>query len=470
MENLYQLLGVPPFASIEEISMAYNKMYGELFTAENPLGNIPKLKVLKTAFETLSDPEKREKYDEELREFLNDLESQYEVAVDALHEGRIDVAIEILKRCLKTSPKEPDFFETLGLAYQLRGDLDEAKKIFQQGLSLNKKKGIFNWYLGDLFRALHDDEMADTHFLDAAEEFKNTLKSDPKNVDAMEFLADTYSKMKWYEEALEIFDKLVTQFPFQSAYHRDIGAILYELDMLEEAEEQLQEALQNDPNDSTIYLFLGLTYFKQRLLGKAMEYLDESIKRKTDQPEVRKLMEKITEIRQDIGKTIEEIIQDPQPDAVVEGTVKWYNPETGVGILTCLEYPEVLLHFSALPPDERETLKKGTHLRFGVVKDPSGLIAVQIEFIDPEAAGETLPGIIEKFDLKRKIGIIKVGDGREVMFNFSALPEDLSENLTPGLEIVFEIKSHPGLGDTPIDQAENIRLRKKKIPSKKEGE
>jgi tetratricopeptide (TPR) repeat protein len=462
MENLYQLLGVIPFASFEDIQRSFNKLYGELFAAKDPLGNIPRLKALKDAFELLSNPEKRASYDDELKEFLEGLDKEFGRAVDALNEGDMVSSISILKECIRHNPREADYYETLGLAYQLKGELDEARSIFQQGLALNHKKGLFHWYLGDLYRALRDDERADTHFLDAAEEFKEMLKTDPRNFETMEFLADTYTKMKWFDEALEIYEKLIAQFPFKASYRRDVGAIMYELDLLEEAEENLQQALQNDPSDGSAFLYLGLSFFKRRLLGKASEYLEESLKLKPDQPEVRKLLEKIGEIRRDVGKTIEELIEDPHPDAMVEGTVKWYNPESGVGVLTCPEYAEVLLHYTAIAEENRENLTKGTPVSFGVVKDAAGIIAVEVKVLEAPGEGDTLPGVIIRFDSQRKMGMIKSGDGRELFFQFSSLAEGMEETLAEGQEVLFEVKSLPGLGDTPIEQAEKIRARKKK--------
>ena len=461
MENFYQTLGLANFSPFEEIQRAYNKMYGELFVSDSPLANIPRIKELKEIFDTLSDPDKRLEYDKKLKVFLDTLEKQYEKAVDSLSSGDYENCIKIIRECIKKNPKEPDFYETLGLAYQLSGFLEEASKIFQQGLSLKIKPAMFNWYLGDLYRALHDNDKAETHLLDAAEGFKEILKVDPRNIEAMELLADTYSKMKWYEEALEVFEKLLEQFPYKADYHRDVGSVLYELEMLEDAEEHLHEALRNNPDDSSSYLFLGLVFFKRRLLSMAVHYLDESLKRNPGQPEVVKLIGKIKEIQKDVGRTVEEIISDPEPDAVVEGTVKWYNVESGVGVITCSEYPEVLLHHTALKPEDRDTLEKGESVRFGVVKDKVGPIAVQVERLGTVEGSDTLPGIIERFDMARKIGAIKGADEKEILFHFSALTAEMENKVSVGCEVIFEVKTIKGLADEPIVQAINIRPRKK---------
>ena len=466
MENYYQLLGVPDFSSLETIATAYKKMYNELFSSDSPLANVPKLKAISEALELLSDSGRRSAYDAELRKFLEGLEKQYEAAVEALAAGKYEEAVEGIRACIKVNPREPDFYETLGLAFQLMGKPDEAAKIFQQGLRLGTRNAHFNWYLADVYRNLRDDDKADTHALDAVEGFKEILKVDPRNVQAQELLADTFSKMKWYEEAAEIYTKLIEQYPYKADYRRELGGVLYELEMLDEAEETLKEALENAPDDPASLLYLGLVYFRKRLLGLAVETLQASLQGNPNQPEAMSLIEKIREIQGDVGRTIEEIINEPNPDAMVEGLVKWYNPETGVGALSCPEYPEVFLHFSALALQLRDTLVKGDRVRFGVVKDAVGPIAVQVELLESAQGGaedaETLPGKIIRFDRERRIGMIEVHPGREVMFTFGSLIKDLEEILEVGMDVLFEVKTIRGLEDKPIEQAINIRQRRKK--------
>lgn len=464
MQNLYQVLGVADFAPIEEIQKAFNKLYADLFASDSPLANIPKLKEVKDAFEMLSDPEKREQYDSKLQEFLETLEAEFEKAVDLLAQNKVDEAIALLKDCIRMNPREPDFYETIGLAYQLSGKLDDAVKSFQQGLQTNTKNALFHRYLGDIARKMLDDDKADTHYLEAAEGFKKIMEVDPKNLQALEQLADTYSRMKWFEESLEIYEHLLALYPYEPAYHRDVGSVLYELEMFAQAEEHLLEALRNSPDDPSALLYLGLVYFRRRLLGLAIQTLEESLRLNPNQPEAEKLVSQIKEVRREIGRTVEEIIYDASPDAVVEGTVKWYNPETGMGVLFSPEYPEVLLHFSALKLEDDEILQKGDSVRFGVVKDEIGPIAVEVERINADENSETLPGTISRFDVHLHVGMILTLTGREISFSFSELSRELADNLQTGQEVIFEVKTLVGLGDEPIEKAVNIRPRKKKTP------
>jgi len=462
MENYYLILGIPAFSPLEDVQTAYNRQFGELFVSESPLANLPRMKLLKEALEILSDPVRREEYDARLKTFLESLEKKFGDAVDRLSEGKFDEAIALLRECLKINPREPDFYETLGLAFQLRGTLDEALKAFQQGLQLKSKNAQFNWYIADIYRQMRDDERFETYLLDAAEGFKEILKTDPRNVHAQEMLADCYGKMRFFDEAVEVYNKLIEMFPYKAEYRRDLGALLYEMDCLDDAQESLVEALRNAPEDASSYLYLGLVYYKKRLLAWAIQNLDESLKRNPQQPEVRSLLEKIREVQKDVGRTVEEIINDPTPDAMVEGSVKWYNSETGIGVLSCPEYAEVLLHYTALKPEDVDALKKGDAVRFGVVKDQVGLIAVQVERLEDGQVGDTLPGKISKFDHKRKLGMISVPDGREIMFTFAALSGELAaDKLEIGLDVLFDAKTIRGLNDDLHEQAMNVRPRKK---------
>jgi CspA family cold shock protein len=194
----------------------------------------------------------------------------------------------------------------------------------------------------------------------------------------------------------------------------------------------------------------------------AIQTLRDSLKNAPDQPEVTQLIEQIEVIRAEIGRTVEEIIYDPAPDAYVEGTVKWYNQDTGMGVLSCKEYPEVLLHYSAIKSEDETVLKKGDPVRFGIVKDSVSPIAVQVEKIGEGELSESMPGKIERYDIEKKMGIIRSHDGREIFFSFSALTEEVLENLKPDLDVLFESRSITGLSDNNFEQANRVRLRKRR--------
>jgi cold shock CspA family protein len=73
-----------------------------------------------------------------------------------------------------------------------------------------------------------------------------------------------------------------------------------------------------------------------------------------------------------------------------------------------------------------------------------------------------MPGRIERYDLEKKMGIIRTHDGREIYFAFSALTDETLENLKPDLDVLVETKTLTGLSDESFEQATRVRLRKRK--------
>lgn len=463
MLNYYQLMGVPNFATSDEIVAAYKKKYNELFSSDSPLANIPKLKQLKQALDILTDENQRENYDQELSEFLELVNEQYEEAVYDLENRDLDSSVEKLNWCLNQNPGEPDYYETMGLVYRLKGDLKNSLRFYKLGLETGQRKGFFHRYIGDIYSLMHEDEKSEENYLLAAEEFKELLKVDPKNANAMEQLGDIYHKMKFFEEALDTYQQLLKRYPYNAAFHREAGSIMSEIDMLGEAESHLIEALRIKPSNAPSLMELGLVYFKKRLLGMAVQTFQDCLKADPNQPEVRQLITQIESVRKEIGQTVEEMTYDPTPDAYVEGRVKWYNKESGLGVVTCDEYPEVLLHYTAIKNENEADLKKGDAVRFGVVKDKMSPVAVDVEKIGTPSEAEVLPGKITKFDNEKKMGLIKGADGSDVFFPYSALTEETLKSLDVGLDVLYETKSIVGLDDNAASQAIRVRLRKKKI-------
>lgn len=462
MLNYYQLMGVPNFATSDEVSAAYRKKYNELFSSDSPLANIPKLKQLKQVLDILSDEDQRETYDMELSEFLELVNEQYQEAVYDLENRDLEGAEEKLNWCMNQNPGEPDYYETMGLVCRLKGDLKASLRYYKQGLETGQRQGFFHRYIGDIYGLLHEEENAEENYTLAAEEFKELLKVDPKNVEAMEQLGDIYRHMKFFEEALDTYQQLLKRYPYNAAFHREAGGIMSEMDMLGEAESHLIEALRIKPGNAPSLMELGLVYFKKRLLGMAVQTFHDSLKIDPNQPEVRQLITQIESVRKEIGQTVEEMTYDPSPDAYAEGTVKWYNKENGLGVVTCEAYPEVLLHYTAIKNEKEADLKKGDAVRFGIVKDKMSPVAVDVEKIGTPPEAEVMPGKITKFDEKKKLGLIKGADGNDVFFPFSALTEETMANLAIGLDVLYETKTITGLDDNAASQAIRVRLRKKK--------
>ena len=59
-------------------------------------------------------------------------------------------------------------------------------------------------------------------------------------------------------------------------------------------------------------------------------------------------------------------------DAILEGTVKWFNPEKGFGFIERDGGEDVFVHFSAIQGSGFKTLEEGQKVEFDIVEGTKG--------------------------------------------------------------------------------------------------
>ena len=63
---------------------------------------------------------------------------------------------------------------------------------------------------------------------------------------------------------------------------------------------------------------------------------------------------------------------------MAQGTVKWFNSETGFGFITQDDGPDVFVHFSAIQSDGYRELKEDQRVEFEVKTGDKGLQAENV--------------------------------------------------------------------------------------------
>lgn len=61
-----------------------------------------------------------------------------------------------------------------------------------------------------------------------------------------------------------------------------------------------------------------------------------------------------------------------------DGEVKWYDPKKGYGFILRQGAPQVFLHYSALRPDEAQTIKPGDRVEFLLEQTDRGGVAKDV--------------------------------------------------------------------------------------------
>ena len=191
------------------------------------------------------------------------IEANRQLGLLALRQGQYAQALQYLKMALESAPSDekPKLQVLIGQAYTNLGDLEQAKKVFQQALDvpsppaeayrslgeLFEKQGnveqALGYYQGGLTRAVGWDDKEQLAML--------ILKLNPNQLQARSTLAELYQQKKRYEEAIKQYDAiLVLQPDFLPAW-RSLGDVHVVLQQYADALSAFQQALSvtNDPQE-----------------------------------------------------------------------------------------------------------------------------------------------------------------------------------------------------------------------------
>jgi tetratricopeptide (TPR) repeat protein len=143
----------------------------------------------KDAIETLTKAADAKPTDDQVQSALGTMLLREDVKKAILH----------LEAAVKVKPNDPYYLQQLGLAYRMANNNPQAEKHLTRSAAL-KKDPITEFNLGVLYRRMQQQEKAVSHYEEA-------LRLDEKMTAAYWDLANLYSQMKQYNEAIEAFNK-----------------------------------------------------------------------------------------------------------------------------------------------------------------------------------------------------------------------------------------------------------------------
>lgn len=212
------------------------------------------------------------------------------------------------------SPRKGRPRYNLGLAYERKGDLDEAKSNYITSISLDPYNGKAHDNLGTIFAkqgslpeairefrtalALDPDDAAAMNNLgniyanlgrleDALLMFRKTLASDPDNVDAFYNLGIVYGKTGDFEKAAEAYSAALRLDPGHVAAHNNLGLLYARQGRLVEAAAEFRAAVTLAPSDAEAWNNLGIVFATQGKYEEATQHFIEAQRWSPENAEVR---------------------------------------------------------------------------------------------------------------------------------------------------------------------------------------
>lgn len=124
-----------------------------------------------------------------------------------------------------------------------------------------------------IFREIRYDEDNEKKII----ENENRLKKNPEDIEALENIAAIYHALKKNDKAIEIYEKLVKLVPNNHEIRAFLGYLYYENDDLQEAEENLNKALEMSALEPFVLFLLGNVYARKGKITEAVDCYDLSI-------------------------------------------------------------------------------------------------------------------------------------------------------------------------------------------------
>ncbi len=390
----------------------------------------------------------------------------YEECIGHLEQEDIENALKKIRKAYKADPDSLEIIETYAIVLNLSGETEESKKIY---------KDLISKYPSELYPRLNyitllvNMELIDEAyelFEETEEIFEEKLRQFPKSHELYILGANTYYQLDLIDEAVMLLFRGIQELPSRYEFYRELAIIYYEIGIYEEAITVCEKALKMERADPTIYLYLGLSLQKMNYIHKALEYLSISFTLDPTQPELETLLDKLEEIIEIKGKTIEEIIRDSRGRKKYTGTVKWFDEEKGIGAVECSDFDEELfLHYTAIQMQGFQTVSENIPVTFTAKKTDKGDIITKLWFENNEIS-KRYTGKIRDFDERTGIGTLVSEDTGELLFHYSGIMDRIVKIMKPGTMVTFSLFTIEGYPQAfNIKEARNSSAGKKKILS-----
>lgn len=189
----------------------------------------------------------------------------------------------ILKQASKESPQNLEVQQYLGQLYFQQRKFDKAEERFSAILKTEPKNIDARLYIGLIY-----DETGRRK--EAIKEFKDILEIEADNADVLNALGYIYAEESInLDEAEELINKALEQYPQNPAYIDSLGWVYFKKSQLQEAKEKLEQAVSLI-EDMTVFDHLGDVYSSLGEKNKAKEIWQKAIKIKSQD---KKLIDRI---------------------------------------------------------------------------------------------------------------------------------------------------------------------------------
>lgn len=234
------------------------------------------------------------KYSEEVATLLNNIvislaesaSNDYSKAIETKEEKDYLKAAKEFHQVYMLSPRDTSYLDNAALVYYFAKDYDSSIELYEKLLDLNYT-GISTIYVATDKETGEDVVYGDKKSMDLqvklglAENPREEAKESRREL-IFKNLAQNYSDKGNNEKALEIIAKGREEFPNSYSLLIDEANIYYQAGDNAKFKERLEEAIQLNPTEPTLYYNVGVMNMDQQNIDEAIKYFKKAIELKPD--------------------------------------------------------------------------------------------------------------------------------------------------------------------------------------------
>ncbi len=206
-------------------------------------------------------------YKKSLEKDENQSIAQTEYGRLLLSSSRFSVADTVFRDLIKKYPNNPEYYYLLGRTLKYKKDKDTlhfgaktkgneieiAEDAFAKAVQLDSthQKAVFE--LSKIY-------LSEKKYPLVEELTKKALKAEPENVEIISVLAQNYFHRGWWEESIDMFNKLIDVGKGTAFVHNRLGKSYYQKGVYDKAIEQYEILLGFDDEDWATHLILAKLY------------------------------------------------------------------------------------------------------------------------------------------------------------------------------------------------------------------
>ena len=188
---------------------------------------------------------------------------------------RFEEAVEVLQKAVRLDPKLEFAQFNLGKALALTGKGEEADVAFESSFALSPERKL----LAQAARLHKEGQLEEAEKL-----YRQVLKNNPDNIDAMRMLAMVAATLKRFDDAERLLRRAVGIAPDFLAAVIDLGRILKEQDRFEEAIGYFKKAIEINPNNPQTHFLLAGAYAPAALNQEAAKEYQRTLELSSRHP------------------------------------------------------------------------------------------------------------------------------------------------------------------------------------------